>query len=728
MKLQIILLITFSIFSTHYSFSQSKKKTNPKIGLVLSGGGAKGIAHIGVLKELEKKGIKPDYIVGTSFGALVAGFYAIGYSPEQMEEIIKNSDWDYLINDVIKRKNVLIGQDDKNKNAILNLPLDGVKPSVSSGLYTGQNILTFFEITCKDYNRPMDFDDFEIPFRCIGTNIETGEEKIFDKGLLPQVLRASMSIPSIFTPFMIDDELYVDGGLVNNFPTDVVKEMGADIIIGVDVGAVLYKKDEIKSIFQILDQSSSFYNARISRKNKKLCDIYIRPDISNVSAMDFDNVTEIIKKGTESAIANMANIEKILQERNYQTQTIIHKLPVTDSLHIVSINVNSEGSDNKTKHSINKLVQGKLHLKTPVTLSKQDLEDRINQVYGSKYFSQVSLQFTPIDSAYNMTLNVKEKTENNFNIGARFDQTYGVNILLKAEFRNLMIYGSLLELKGVIGQSPHFSYRYTTDRGSNIGFGSSLNYDFFNVFTYENNKIFSTYNFQRAALDVFVHSHLNNYNRIVLGGETSLFSLSSIQSIADINDKSNFYYNMYLAYVTDTWDDAYYPSKGFKLKVRGELIGANNYSVYTRAWVKANNVFSINRKLKVIAEGFVGLASIGIDTTLLRFEVGGMEKERIQWYSSLPGLRFLETGSNNIWIAKISPRYEFYKNNYLTYTFAMAALDNNTEELFTNAEQFYSGMSLTYGFNSMFGPLEISIDYSLQSYQKYTLISLGYWF
>jgi len=709
------------LFISVFSFAQK----SPKIGLVLSGGGAKGIAHIGVLKELEKKGIKPDYIVGTSFGALVAGFYAIGYSPEQMEDIILNNDWDYLINDVIKRENVLIGQGDKNKNSIFNLPLDGIKPGISSGVYTGQNILTFFEIVCKEYNRELNFDSLLIPFRCIATNIETGEEKIFTHGVLPQVMRASMSIPSVFKPFEIDGELYVDGGLVNNFPTDVVKKMGADIIIGVDVGAVLYKKEEIKSIFQILDQSSSFYNSRISKKNKKLCDIYIRPDISGISAMGFDEVAEIIKRGSESININNSKIDSVLNKKQYQKQEIYHNY-ICDSVNVAEVSIISNREENSK--AINQLITGKLDIDPNTKLSALELGKRINKVYGSKYFEQVSVQFEPVDTAYNMRLTVKDKTENNFNIGARFDQTYGVNVLLRAEFRNLMIYGSLFEVEGVIGQSPHLGIRYTTDRGNNIGFGTSLNYDFFNAFTYVDDKIYSTYNYRRSVMDIFLHSYIGDYNRLIFGGEASFFAFSTNQSFADIEDMEDFYFNAFFAYVLDTRDDAYYPQKGFHFKARADLIGAENYNAFTQGWMRADKVFSVTNKLKIIPEVFVGVASIGVESTMFRFELGGMENNRIDWYNSFPGLRFLEHGSNNVWVAKISPRYEFYKNNFITYTFAIAAMDNDTKQVFYDAQHFYSGMSLKYGFYSMFGPLEISLDYSLQSYQNHVFISLGFWF
>jgi NTE family protein len=178
----------------------------------------------------------------------------------------------------------------------------------------------------------------------------------------------------------------------------------------------------------------------------------------------------------------------------------------------------------------------------------------------------------------------------------------------------------------------------------------------------------------------------------------------------------------------DSHDKAYYPQKGYRFKVRGDLIMAENSVIYPHAWMRTDGIFSISSKLKIIAEGFLGVASRHVDTTMFRYNTGGMENNRIDWYNAFPGLRFLEKGSSNVWILKVSPRYEFYKNNYLTYTFALMAMDKNTFKMFSDAEDFYSGMSLKYGFDSMFGPLEISVDYSLQSYYSHVFVSLGYWF
>jgi len=723
MKLKLIFLF---VFISIFSFSQKK----PKIGLVLSGGGAKGIAHIGVIRFLESKGIKPDYIVGTSMGSLIGGLYAIGYTPDELEMIVKTRDWDFLLNDEIKRKNVLIGQGDKNKNTLMTLPLDGLKPQMASGLYKGQNILTFFEIMTREYNRDINFDSLKIPFRCIATNIETGEEKVFSNGQLSNVMRASMSIPSVFAPYEINEELYVDGGIVNNFPTNVAKAMGADIIIGVDVGAVLYQKEEINSIIKILDQTSSFYNYRVAQENKKLCDIYIRPNINGISAMDFSKTDTIINRGYIAAKKNEDKIDSVFGKYNLSAIKNTHKAFNTNRIiNIDTINIITDINNSNHKQGAKRLIMGKIKIKTPLIITEKNLTDRINRLYGSKYFEKISMQFNPTtDTSYAMQLNVSEKKENDFSIGARFDLQYGVNVLLAAQFRNLLLYGSLLELRAVFGQSPQFRVRYTTDRGSSLGFGSSMEYNNFTVYTYQESQRSAEYNYNRIMADLFIHSYLGNYNRVVLGTEYSSFLLSSNQTISDIKDINNNYFNLYGSYVIDTWDRAYYPNKGFQLKIRSDIIFHEQDNAMNTIWTKGNIVMPISKKLKIIAEGFVGYGTANIDTTLYRYEVGGMANNHIEWYNSFPGLEYLEHGSNNVWIAKLSPRYEFYKNNFITATFAITAMDNIFEDLFIKADRMYTGVGIKYGFNSMFGPLEISADYAFNSYNTNYFISLGYWF
>ena len=717
------IILLFIFFISFNSFSQER----PKIGLVLSGGGAKGSAHVGAIRFLESKGIKPDFITGTSVGSMIGGLYAMGYTVDELDEIVRTTDWDYLSNDEIKRENLLIGQGGKNKSSIISLPIEGFKPTLASGLYTGQNLLSFLQILSKEYDHELNFDSLPIPFRCIGTNIETGEEMVFKSGILAEAIRSSMSIPSVLTPYEINNEYYVDGGLVNNFPTDVIKEMGADIIIGVDVGAVLYKKDEIKTIMQILDQTASFYNARVSEKNKKLCDIYIRPDVADISAMEFYKAVELIDKGYVAAVAVEDKIDSVFGKYNLKPIINEKKYIDTNVINIDSIVVTTNIKLQRHKNSAEKLILGKLNLNTPIVITQEDLINRMNRLFGAKFFQNISLIFEKKDTSYILHISAEQKQDDEFFFGARYDNTYGINLSLGANFRNKLVYGSLFEMKLIAGQSPQLKLRYTTDRGKSLGLGSSIEYNNFLVNAYENGDIYSTFNYNRTLWDVFVHSYMKNHNRAIIGIEASIFGLTTTQSISGIGNMYRNNYSLYAAYIADNWDNGYFPSKGVRTKIRGDLIMQEDNSIISTIWLRNEAVIPLSKRFALMADVFVGLGSKGVDTTLYSFFIGGMGKNRIQWYNAFPGLHFLEDGSSNVGIISVGPRWKISKNHYLTYKFAFAMLDDMTDRFFSRPSRMYGGMSLTYGLNSMLGPMEASFDISLNNKYGSVFFSLGFW-
>ena len=221
------------MFSVSVVFSQEQKK--PKIGLVLSGGGAKGLAHIGVLRVLEEQGIEVSYIGGTSMGAIIGGLYATGYNAHQIDSIFKTTDYDALIQDYIPRSSKNFYEKRNDELYALTLPFDkmriGIPRALSKGLYNFNLIsrLTHNVRHIKDFNK------LPIPFLCIATDIETGQQVLLNKGSLPQAIIASAAFPSLYMPVEIDGKLLIDGGVVNNYPIQEVKNLGADIIIGVDV-------------------------------------------------------------------------------------------------------------------------------------------------------------------------------------------------------------------------------------------------------------------------------------------------------------------------------------------------------------------------------------------------------------------------------------------------------------------------------------------------------------
>ena len=307
----ILFSIFFSLFSqTTYSQDSIKR---PKIGLVLTGGGAKGFAHIGVLKVLEKAGVKIDYIGGTSMGAVVGGLYATGYNAQQIDSIFRNTNFEELIKDYIPRENKSFYEKRNDEMYAISLPFKkfsiGVPIALSKGMYN-YNLLHKLTHSVRHIR---DFNQLSIPFLCIATNIETGEQQVLNKGSLPQALLASSAFPTLFSPVEIDGKMLIDGGVSNNYPIDEVRKMGADIIIGVDVQDGLKTRNSLKEATQILLQISNLQMIEGMKEKIRKTDIYIKPDISKYSVISFDKENEIIKTGEDAALSVLDKINKITQ-------------------------------------------------------------------------------------------------------------------------------------------------------------------------------------------------------------------------------------------------------------------------------------------------------------------------------------------------------------------------------------------------------------------------------
>lgn len=234
------------------------QENRPKIGLVLSGGGAKGYAHVGVLEELEKAQIPIDYIGGTSMGAIVGGLYASGYSASDLKKILKEIDFEKIIYDEQNREDAPFFQKQYEEKYLISLTFNHFKLSLPKSISKGHGTLNTLVKYLQHTHDNNDFSQLNIPFLCIATNLETGKQKVFKEGFLPQVVFASGAYPTLFAPVKIDSAFYIDGGVVNNYPVQEVKDMGADIIIGVDLGEGLMKEKDIKNVANILEQIVSY--------------------------------------------------------------------------------------------------------------------------------------------------------------------------------------------------------------------------------------------------------------------------------------------------------------------------------------------------------------------------------------------------------------------------------------------------------------------------------------
>jgi NTE family protein len=321
-----ILAISLLLFSyTALANDTTAVQTRPKIGLVLSGGGAKGAAHIGVLKYIEEAGIPIDYIAGTSIGAVVGGMYALGYSADEIFNLISSLDWERLMSNNVDRKKISFRSKQEKGTHIISVPFSmktreedlrsrSFRNSLPDGIISGDNLVNLFNSLSVGYTDSLSFNELPTPFICIATNMINGKADVLDKGEFTKALRASMAIPVLFDPIKIGETLYADGGLVCNFPAEQCRAMGADYIIGVSMSPGLEdSSSKLTSLLPQVKQLKEIITDKDFDNYHKKCDIFISPDLKGVGMLSFnaESVARITKSGYEAASAQEANFKAL---------------------------------------------------------------------------------------------------------------------------------------------------------------------------------------------------------------------------------------------------------------------------------------------------------------------------------------------------------------------------------------------------------------------------------
>jgi NTE family protein len=460
---------------------------SPKIGLVLSGGGAKGMAHIGVLKVLEEVGIVPDYITGTSMGAVVGGLYAIGYSAAQLEEIALTADWDVLLANKTHLSNIAIEHKEYYGRYQLNLPIEGISIGLPKGLIEGQELSEFFTRLTTSVHEINDFDNLPIPFRCIGADIATGDAIVIKSGFLATAMRASMAIPSIFTPIEIDGRLLVDGGLVHNFPVQDVIDMGADIVIGISVGDSLLNADELTSMVEILSQATFIASYKETQQQMKLTDYYINPVVKPYSTGSFDAGDSLILRGEQAARMQYDALKSLADSlKQLRTFEPVKLSQIDTSFKISSVRVrgNEAFSD--------QLIIGKLDIQLDSALTQSKLTSRISAIYGMLNFDRVTYEIQHGPQGNTLIVDVKESTPGTAAFNLHYDSENGVGLMVNLTFRNLGLNNTRLTLEGDIAETSYFHGNYFLYVGKNqnlaISAGARYFADDIPAFDFSGNK------------------------------------------------------------------------------------------------------------------------------------------------------------------------------------------------------------------------------------------------
>lgn len=395
----------------------------PRIGLVLGGGGAKGFAHIGVLQMLDSLQIPIDMIAGTSMGGISAALYSIGYDGREQEVLARTTDWAEIFTDLPERALLPYFQRKEQGRYQLTFGLKGVKPIAPMGLIYGQKISLLFSSLTSEFQPVVDFDDLPIPLRLVSVDLLTGNVVVHGKGSLPNAMRATMSIPTVFTPVEWGDSLLVDGGLINNLPVDVVKAMGADFVITVDVGTPLQKRDEIKSGLALINQIMAIYDRDRWQRNVEMTNIFIQPQIGDFSPGDFERskIDEIIRRGKIAAKKHLPELAALKQKLNQSgssvsPETDANPAEVATGKSIYGITV--EGNHLLPFSFIYRL----LGLRPGVEFKPEILNQRIMELYALGYFETVQYEIEPVTKELvRLKLLIKEKPLRQLRVGLRYD-------------------------------------------------------------------------------------------------------------------------------------------------------------------------------------------------------------------------------------------------------------------------------------------------------------------
>lgn len=786
---RIICIALLSLISSG-AFSQDNAtvEERPKVGLVLSGGGAKGAAHIGVLKYIEEAGIPIDFIAGTSMGSIVGGMYALGYTSDEILDLISNVDWSRLISNEVDRKKISFTRKQESITQSLIIPFSigtdeeelqsrSFRNSLPNGIISGDNLINLFNSLAIGYSDSIPFSELPTPFICIATNLINGDADILDRGIFTKSLRASMAIPVMFDPVEINNTPYVDGGLVCNFPAEQCRAMGADYIIGVSMSPGL--EDDPNNLSSILSQVKQLKEIITDKENDKyheLCDIFIRPDLKGVGMLSFDaeSVARVTQSGYEAAESQKENFmalkEKVLPAGGQQATTAPDK---KKAINIVrnKIVVSRIEMEDATK-DIERWMRRACTINIGDSVSKDDIDETVSKYYGTGNYESITytLHEDTASAGYIVRFNFVEKSPHDVGIGFRFDSQDMLSVLLHLGWNSNRMSGFKADLNTKLGGNQWLKF--------NASYGHML---------YP--KINFAYHFRNSELDVYDMDILDmnerflqhklrlylseNYSRtfcIGFGFETEFLtpkkvmyslhdavdmdykSINTIGTFAYLSfdnlNKSKFATRGVRGRIDYTWKDGIFDSKGIKELHLGSLVfGLEGYipvkedrlviipQLYGSFLFGKGATNGVKNGWNPIFKGPVPMYPA------MNNMIGGTEMGRhIDQQIPFIGLNKTSFAFNNVAIARIDVRTRLFKKHYLTamINYGRSAIDIKNffkesdvlqwSELYDYNASNWWGAGLRYSIDTKIGPLSFDVSSSNISPRVNLYFSLGYFF
>ncbi|NOY38159.1 MAG: BamA/TamA family outer membrane protein [Chlorobi bacterium] len=695
----------------------------PKVGLVLSGGAAKGFAHIGVLKVLEEAGMPIDYIGGTSMGGIVGGLYAIGYPADSLEAIVLRQNWDVLLTDEISRNQLSINEKQSQDRFILNVPIGKKGVQLPVGVIRGQHIENLLSLLTLPAYNINDFNHFPIPFLCVSLDVDQGKDTVFRSGNLAVAMRASMSIPSVFEPVVINGNRLVDGGVADNFPVDYVKKMGADIIIGVDVGFVRKDSTGKDDFFRLLEDALLYRTLRTNEENRKKVDIYIEPDLKGLGVTSFNNADSLIAYGEAAARAIFPRIKHLADSiRGIQNPESPVPLRQPDSLYIMAIRMRG------LKNISGKIISKRLTYHPTEWVTPAEIAREAEIFYNTGLFNKVNFTITPDREGVTVDYLFKEKEEGLLRLGFYYDNNFKSSVFLNTTYYNRLIKNTRFSATAGLGKNPTIDIEYYLDKGPILSPGIRANAGLMETWSYgtNRNRLASTYYLVGSA-EIFLQSSFANLMQIRLG---SVFNHTTLQpgigklDLGTVSDNHlGFFGQLYL----DTRDRAYFAEKGHLLWIRGEYFLNGELPSFHYITGHYMAAAKLSKRITLMPEFFSGIAVGDTIPFPYTFRMGGTTQTTFIGNIPFPGYRFLEVSTPSVVFGGITANIEIFPG-VSAILFAKGGLRaGNFPDMWLKGTPI-SGFGVGAGINAPFGPIKLTISKSGEFRQTYAYIQAGYWF
>lgn len=747
------------------------RKYRPTVALVLSGGGAKGAAHIGVIRYMESLGIPVDVVLGTSMGGLIGALYSLGYTTDQMDTLVRNIDWQWAFSDELSREYISYTDamykekymisipfyyekdyfrmkvadeyrfDPVHKHDVLHIGADNkdgadmfrknLLGSLPSGYIYGQNVSNLISSLTIGYQDSIDFKTLPIPFVCVAADMVSGKAKIWHSGKINDAMRSTMSIPGIFAPVRVDGMVLVDGGLRDNYPTALARDMGADIIIGVDLSQNRRTYMEVNNIGDIIGQGIDMLGRDAFEKNVDIPDVKIRPDLREFNMMSFNPVSidTIIMRGYEAAKAQdslLRNVASKTSGRYYPAPRRPALGMSRDSLVIAETDIKGVLPREK------ELLKERLGLKYGQKIAMEDLDHIVAMIYGTQSYDYVTYELQGDSEPFDLVINCKKGPVHQFGLGVRADTEEIVSVLLNLGFNAHKLQGHAFDLTGKISANPYVRFHWTYDAPKipTINGVASIRWTDLNLLNFGNNRL--SFNYLSAKQELYLSNMKWRQFDLKGGLRNEYVSVHNIKSEIPGNYDSRLLENDFVSVFLDggtyTFDDGYFPTKGVDAGV--------SYSwTFTGFPRKFHNFHTVTADAKVVVpvgDVFAFIPSFnfrflfGDDVPVPFFNAVGGELASRYVDQQMPfvGVSHLSAMKNILTIFRTDFRFKIARNHYVKGIVNYARDCDSFRDYAVGLGYF--GAAAEYSFDTIFGPLTANVNWSNMTGKVGFYLSAGY--